>query len=292
MGLQPSLPLLLAVFHAKIPIEKAQSGKDASESQKRGQDERIGATHVDPDQGRGHQKEYESNELSSPGPEGVGVFLVLKVRMNNDQQRRMCQALRVVNFTAEVREGLHLHFAELLGCVHAVKHKAGGIGGSGVRFAIGRQGSGGRPVLQKDDALGGADEVSPIPRVASRIKEPDLVIAAHITPNFHSRLPRSGQCGVPDGTGGDDGLTSMPLIIPPVKEKTYNLFGQLFNLLWREAEDALAAADSIVVIGYSFRDTDLQSSNLFCNAFLRRQTMPKVHIVDPAPERVTGKFQN
>jgi thiamine pyrophosphate-dependent acetolactate synthase large subunit-like protein len=54
----------------------------------------------------------------------------------------------------------------------------------------------------------------------------------------------------------------------------------------------LAAADSIVVIGYSFPETDLQSSNLFCNAFLRRQTMPNVHIVDPAPERVTGKFQN
>jgi thiamine pyrophosphate-dependent acetolactate synthase large subunit-like protein len=62
------------------------------------------------------------------------------------------------------------------------------------------------------------------------------------------------------------------------------------NLLWREAEDATRAADSIVVIGYSFPETDLQSSNLFCNAFLRRQTMPKVHIVDPAPERVTGKI--
>lgn len=47
-----------------------------------------------------------------------------------------------------------------------------------------------------------------------------------------------------------------------------------------------------MVIGYSFPETDLQSSNLFCNAFLRRQTMPKVHIVDPTPERVTGKFQN
>ena len=98
--------------------------------------------------------------------------------------------------------------------------------------------------------------------------------------------------GIPDGNAGDDGLTSMPLIIPPVKEKTYDLFGQLFNRLWREAEDALAAADRIVVIGYSFPNTDLQSSNLFGNAFLRRQTMPNVQIVDPAPERVAEKFRN
>ncbi|MFC4172467.1 hypothetical protein ACFOYU_10385 [Microvirga sp. GCM10011540] len=95
----------------------------------------------------------------------------------------------------------------------------------------------------------------------------------------------------PEGTAPRDGLVSMPLIIPPVRHKTYGMFGGLFADLWREAEDRLAAADTIVVIGYSFPRTDLQSNDLFLRALMRRSSMPRVIILDPAPERVAEKFR-
>lgn len=94
----------------------------------------------------------------------------------------------------------------------------------------------------------------------------------------------------PEGTSSDDGLVSMPLIIPPVREKTYELYGGLFGELWNAAEDGLAQADEIIVIGYSFPRTDVRSRALFTNAFMRRRTMPKVTIIDPAPERIAELF--
>lgn len=95
-----------------------------------------------------------------------------------------------------------------------------------------------------------------------------------------------------EGSASRNGLVSMPLIIPPVKHKTYEMFGSLFANLWSSAEDALAEADEIVIIGYSFPRTDMQSNLLFQNAFLRRSSMPLVTIIDPAPQYVADKFRN
>jgi hypothetical protein len=96
----------------------------------------------------------------------------------------------------------------------------------------------------------------------------------------------------PEGSASDEGLTSIPLIIPPVKHKSYEMFGDLFRRLWRRAEDLLAAADNITVIGYSFPPTDVQSDRLFRAAFSRRSSMPQVHIIDPAPKRAADKFRH
>ena len=90
---------------------------------------------------------------------------------------------------------------------------------------------------------------------------------------------------MPEGVVEDKGLTSMPLIIPPVKEKTYELFGDLFKTIWSAAEDAIAQADHIIIVGYSFPRTDHRSSTLFTRAFARRQSMPRVSIIDPNPDR-------
>lgn len=95
-----------------------------------------------------------------------------------------------------------------------------------------------------------------------------------------------------EGTADDGGLPSIPLIIPPVQNKSYEFFGDLFATLWTSAESALAAADEIVVIGYSFPVTDTQSDNLFRKAFSRRSSMPRVSILDPVPERVAAKFSD
>jgi hypothetical protein len=52
----------------------------------------------------------------------------------------------------------------------------------------------------------------------------------------------------------------------------------------------LKKAEEIVIIGYSFPRTDLQSDELFLRAFMRRSSVPRVVIMDPAPERVVDKF--
>ena len=95
---------------------------------------------------------------------------------------------------------------------------------------------------------------------------------------------------VPEGGAGDDGLPSMPLIIPPVREKRYDMFGPLFGQIWDGAEQALSEAEEIVVIGYSFPPTDFRSRSLFRSAFLKRRSMPRVAVIDPAPSRVAEVF--
>ena len=96
--------------------------------------------------------------------------------------------------------------------------------------------------------------------------------------------------GVPKGTAPSHGLFSMPLIIPPVKNKDYSRFGNLFLELWAKAAESLVKADRIIVIGYSFPVTDTQTDTLFKNAFVMRTSIPEIFIVDPAPESIVDRF--
>lgn len=91
---------------------------------------------------------------------------------------------------------------------------------------------------------------------------------------------------MPSSITPKNGLTSIPLIIPPVKEKKYKLFGNLFTTLWKIASDELEFADEIIIIGYSFPQTDKMSINLFKTAFCRKQSMPTIKIIDPYPENI------
>lgn len=110
---------------------------------------------------------------------------------------------------------------------------------------------------------------------------PDGYTIVGLSPNFPWTKP---------GNASDAGLPSMPLIIPPVKSKSYEFFGDLFKTLWSKAEDALTAADEIVIIGYSFPKTDIQSDKLFHRAFSRRATIPQITIIDPNPAPVAERM--
>jgi hypothetical protein len=96
---------------------------------------------------------------------------------------------------------------------------------------------------------------------------------------------------MPEGSAPDAGLPSMPLIIPPAKAKTYELFGSLFKTIWSASEEVLTHAEHIILIGYSFPRTDHQSNTLFKNALSRRSSMPRVSIIDPSPARAADKFR-
>lgn len=90
----------------------------------------------------------------------------------------------------------------------------------------------------------------------------------------------------PKGESTDIGLASMPLIIPPIKLKKYDFYGDLFPSLWKAAEQELSEAAHIVIAGYSFPKTDKQSRDLFKSAFLKMRKMPTVTIVNPDPDAI------
>lgn len=89
---------------------------------------------------------------------------------------------------------------------------------------------------------------------------------------------------------------SMPFIIPPVKHKNYGLVDGLINNIWEKAESCISKCDELYIIGYSFPQTDTRAWELLENAFAKRNTYPKVVIVDPYPnsiaERFAKKFEN
>lgn len=95
---------------------------------------------------------------------------------------------------------------------------------------------------------------------------------------------------MPEGKANDNGLPSMPLIIPPVKSKEYDLFGTLFTQIWNEAQREIEIADEIYIIGYSFPKTDIRTDRLFKSAFVKRTTIPKIIILNPSPELIYDRF--
>ena len=96
---------------------------------------------------------------------------------------------------------------------------------------------------------------------------------------------------MPEGTAPDDGVPTLPLIIPPVRNKNYGLFGGLFKSLWQQASQAISTSDTIFVIGYSFPETDTRSLDLFKQAFVLRRSFPRVVIINPSPERNIDVFK-
>ncbi|HBC3592984.1 TPA: SIR2 family protein [Vibrio parahaemolyticus] len=96
---------------------------------------------------------------------------------------------------------------------------------------------------------------------------------------------------VEEGKAPSDGVATIPLIIPPVKEKKYDQYGSLFENLWEKTASAIEKADEIILIGYSFPKTDIKSTKLFLDAFMKRSSKPRIKILDPNPERIVDKFK-
>jgi hypothetical protein len=113
-------------------------------------------------------------------------------------------------------------------------------------------------------------------------KAPEGYYTVNLRSNFDPRIQNN--------ISGTAGLVSMPAIIPPVKQKEYNLFGDVFETLWKKAEESLAKADNIVILGYSFPRTDYRTDELFKKAFCKRTTKPKIVIINPAPDELKQKF--
>ena len=96
---------------------------------------------------------------------------------------------------------------------------------------------------------------------------------------------------IPEKKAKDDGIVTMPLIIPPVKDKKYSLFGNLFNELWEIAKQEIVKSNEIIIIGYSFPITDVRTIKLFKEAFCKKQVLPRIIIVNPEPNDIVELFQ-
>lgn len=108
--------------------------------------------------------------------------------------------------------------------------------------------------------------------------------------HFTIRLISNFDPRIQNNISGTTGLVSMPAIIPPVKQKKYDLFGDVFEKLWKKAEESLTNADNIVILGYSFPKTDYRTDELFRKAFCKRTTKPKIVIINPTPDEIKHKF--
>jgi hypothetical protein len=95
---------------------------------------------------------------------------------------------------------------------------------------------------------------------------------------------------VEEGTASRGGVPSIPLIIPPEKDKNNDNYGSLFDSLWEKTSESITDADEIIIIGYSFPKTDIKSTNLFLDALSKRSNKPKIKILDPNPSAIVDKF--
>lgn len=91
---------------------------------------------------------------------------------------------------------------------------------------------------------------------------------------------------------GETDVFSMPLIVPPVKNKQYQRYGNLFSALWGAAEQALSACSVLYLIGYSFPETDVATRDLFRIALGGNVALKKVVIVNPMPDRIEALLTN
>lgn len=100
-------------------------------------------------------------------------------------------------------------------------------------------------------------------------------------------LPEHGTISI-----GDPRVPSMPLIIPPELNKNYRVYGDLFDRIWLQAEDALADCQELYIIGYSFPGTDTESRRLMRSATQRNRNLEKIVIVNPQPVPIVELFRN
>ncbi len=70
----------------------------------------------------------------------------------------------------------------------------------------------------------------------------------------------------------------MPLIVPPVFDKTAYYFNNSMRTQWRIAKTSLGQADRVFVVGYSLPPTDLSTDFMLRSAF--QQNSAQVTVIN------------
>lgn len=111
---------------------------------------------------------------------------------------------------------------------------------------------------------------------------PGFVSTRHI---FAPDLPEHAKFFV-----NEKDVYSMPLIVPPVRNKKYFRYGKVFSELWGQASIALSECEELFVIGYSFPSTDSLAKELFRDALKVNKNLRRVVIWNPHPSAVEAVF--
>ena len=87
-----------------------------------------------------------------------------------------------------------------------------------------------------------------------------------------------------------DGVPSSPLLITPVKQKRYEDYAASIECLWQAAEVEFQQVERIVVIGYSFPETDTKPLQMMRDALSTRSGAVVVHIVAPDAQQIAARI--
>jgi NAD-dependent SIR2 family protein deacetylase len=87
----------------------------------------------------------------------------------------------------------------------------------------------------------------------------------------------------------DYGLASTPLIVPPTLYKQPSV--SEFEAIWDTASEAMATADRLVVIGYSFPPSDTYMKYFFGSALVKNVDLPRIDIVDPNATGIVNRLK-
>jgi hypothetical protein len=74
----------------------------------------------------------------------------------------------------------------------------------------------------------------------------------------------------------------LPLIVPPIYEKSAHLRNQLESV-WRAAESAFSSAQRVIVFGYSFPGADFAAMSMVRRAFMGNDELSEMFVINPDP---------
>jgi hypothetical protein len=87
-----------------------------------------------------------------------------------------------------------------------------------------------------------------------------------------------------------DGVPSSPLLITPVRQKRYEEYSNSVDTLWKMAEREFQDVDRIVIIGYSFPETDTRALCMMREALSRNSGRIEVHIAAPDADQISARI--
>jgi hypothetical protein len=86
------------------------------------------------------------------------------------------------------------------------------------------------------------------------------------------------------------GIPSSPLLITPVRQKHYEDYVNSIETLWRTAESEFRDVKRIVIIGYSFPETDTRPLRTMREALSQNKGRIEVHIVAPDADQIASRI--
>lgn len=87
-----------------------------------------------------------------------------------------------------------------------------------------------------------------------------------------------------------NGVPSSPLLITPVRQKRYEDYSTSIETLWNAAERDFQAVERIVIIGYSFPETDTRPLRMMREALTQNKGRVEVHIVAPDADQIAARI--